>query len=350
VPDLAAPDLSTAPAAAGPDRRVLDAPAAVPPLSRRARRRDLRRPDGEGPIVGDRAGSPSGDEAPEGAGPDGTAVSVQPRRGGRAGRNLPMAIAVGVVLVAAILASLLFRKEAFVVLVSASVLVGLWELTGAFALKSINVPVIPLAVGSLGMLVSAFVAGEDGLLVSFALTAFGVLLWRIIDGTEGAARDVTAGVFTAAYLPFMAGFTMLMLAASDGAQRVLTFFLVGVASDVGGYAFGVMFGKHPMAPTVSPKKSWEGFGGSVLGCVVAGAVGVPLMLHGAWWAGAVVGVVAAVTSTVGDLSESLIKRDLGVKDMGNLLPGHGGIMDRLDSLLVTAPGVYVLLSLLVPIA
>jgi phosphatidate cytidylyltransferase len=269
-------------------------------------------------------------------------------RRSRAGRNLPQAIGIGVLLAALVVASLVIRKEAFVGVVSATAVIALWELSGAFTVKQINVPVVPLAVGSLGMLVSAFVAGEDGLLVSFALTAFGVLLWRVIDGAEGAARDVAASVFAAAYIPFLAGFTILMLAAPDGAERVIVFFLVTVASDIGGYTAGVLFGKHPMAPTVSPKKSWEGFGGSALACVVVGVVGVLFLLHGPWWAGVAIGAAAVVTATLGDLSESLIKRDLGVKDMGNLLPGHGGMMDRIDSLLVTAPVVYVLLSLLVP--
>ena len=213
-----------------------------------------------------------------------------------------------------------------------------------------TVPLVPLAVGAVGMLVSAYVAGEDGLLVSFTLTAFGVLLWRIIDGTQGAARDVAAAVFVAAYVPFLAGFATLMLAWDDGAYRVLVFIAVTVANDVGGYAAGVLWGRHPMAPTVSPKKSWEGFGGSAALCVAVGVGLVVGLLQGPWWAGVAVGAAAVVTATLGDLSESLLKRDLGVKDMGTLLPGHGGMMDRLDSLLPTAPAVYFVLALLVPVA
>ncbi len=266
---------------------------------------------------------------------------------GRAGRNLPAAIGVGLLLVAAILGSLFVRKEAFVVLVGAAVVLGVRELAGALAAKDISIPVIPLAVGSLGMLVSAFVAGEEGLLVSFTLTAFGVLLWRIVDGMDGAARDVAASVFVAAYVPFLAGFAILLLAQDDGPLRIVVFIAVTVANDVGGYVAGVLFGRHPMAPTVSPKKSWEGFAGSAVLCVVVGVALVTVLLDGAWYAGAAVGAAAVVTATVGDLSESLLKRDLGVKDMGDLLPGHGGIMDRLDSLLPTAPAVYFLLALLV---
>jgi phosphatidate cytidylyltransferase len=133
----------------------------------------------------------------------------------------------------------------------------------------------------------------------------------------------------------------------DGPERVVTFFLVVVASDVGGYIAGILFGKHPMAPTISPKKTWEGFAGSTLACIGAGIGSVVWLLEGHWWVGAIVGVVAVLTATVGDLAESMIKRDLGIKDMSNLLPGHGGVMDRLDSLLATAPAVWLLLHLLV---
>ncbi len=268
---------------------------------------------------------------------------------GRAGRNLPAAIGVGVLLAVLALASLFTRPEAFVALASFVVVLAVWELAGAMAAKQIVVPVIPLAVGSIGMLVSSYIAGGEGLLVSFALTGFGVLLWRIIDGMEGALPDVTAGLFTAAYVPLLAAFAILLLAETDGPLRVVTFIIVTVASDIGGYIAGVLFGRHPMAPTISPKKSWEGFVGSVLFCLLAGVGCVVWLLDGKWWVGLILGAAAAVCATLGDLSESLIKRDLGVKDMGNLLPGHGGIMDRLDSLLPNAPVAYLLLHFLVPL-
>jgi phosphatidate cytidylyltransferase len=226
---------------------------------------------------------------------------------------------------------------------------ALWELSGALAKKGVSVPLVPLAVGAVGMLVSAFVAGEDGLLVSFTLTAFGVLLWRIIDGPEGAARDVAASVFVAAYVPFLAGFAMLMLAAPDGPYRVIVFIAVTVANDVGGYASGVLFGRHPMAPSISPKKSWEGLAGSVVLCMLVGAATVHFLLQGPLVAGLLVGAAAACTATLGDLSESLVKRDLGIKDMGNLLPGHGGLMDRMDSLLPSAAVAYLILSAVAPV-
>jgi phosphatidate cytidylyltransferase len=163
-----------------------------------------------------------------------------------------------------------------------------------------------------------------------------------------AVRDIAGGFFVAVYPSFLAGFAALMLAADDGARRIVVFILVTVLSDVGGYAFGVLLGRHPMAPSVSPKKSWEGFGGSVLTCVVGGAIVVVLLLDGPWWGGALLGACAAIAATVGDLTESTVKRDLGIKDMSTILPGHGGVMDRLDSLVVVAPVAWALLAWVVP--
>ncbi|GLY30193.1 phosphatidate cytidylyltransferase [Kineosporia sp. NBRC 101731] len=278
--------------------------------------------------------------------PDATIVAVAAKDHGRAGRNLPAAIGVGVALGVLALTSLFVRPEAFVALASFVVVLSVWELSGALAAKQIVVPVIPVAVGALGMLVSAYVAGPEGLLVSYMLTAFGILLWRIVEGLDGAMRDVTAGLFVAAYVPLLTGFAILMLAADQGPQRVVTFILVTIASDIGGYIAGVLFGKHPMAPRISPKKSWEGFAGSMVACLIAGTACVVFLLNGSPWVGAVIGIAAVFTATGGDLSESLLKRDLGIKDMGNLLPGHGGIMDRMDSLLPSAPVVYLLLFFL----
>lgn len=270
--------------------------------------------------------------------------------GGRAGRNLPVAVGVGVGLGALVLLTLFTRKESFVALASVAIVLAVWELSNAFGARRLRVPVVPVVVGSVGMLVSAYASGEEALLVAFGLTVFSLVVWRVLDGVDGAVRDVAAGVFSTAYVPFLAGFAMLMLAPADGPQRIIVFILVTVASDIGGYAVGVLYGRHPLAPSVSPKKSWEGLAGSAAACLLAGALAVPLLLDGAWWVGLLVGAAAVVTATMGDLAESLLKRDLGIKDMGSLLPGHGGVMDRLDSLLPTAPVVYLLLAGLVPVA
>jgi phosphatidate cytidylyltransferase len=154
-------------------------------------------------------------------------------------------------------------------------------------------------------------------------------------------------VFTAVYVPFLAGFVVLLLAENDGALGVVTFVLVTIASDIGGYAVGVLAGKHPMAPVISPKKSWEGFAGSTISCVLAGWATVVYLLDGAWWVGVLLGLITVVMATLGDLCESVIKRDLGIKDMSAVIPGHGGLMDRLDSLLATVAPTWLLLHYLV---
>ena len=284
------------------------------------------------------------DEPVPSTSPAGGAVGTPTQRRSRAGRNLPAAIAVGVGLGALVLVSLFVVKAVFLVVVVGAVLIALRELSQALATAGTRMPLVPVALGGTAMLVAAYVEGLEGLAVAFALTGLAVVAWRLTEQVAGAVRDVTAGVFAALYVPFLAGFAALLLAADDGARRIVVFIVVTICSDIGGYAAGVLFGKHPMAPTVSPKKSWEGFGGSVLACALAGGLCLPLLLHGRWWQGVLLGLVVVVTATVGDLGESMVKRDLGIKDMGSLLPGHGGLLDRLDSLLPTAPAVYLVLA------
>ena len=170
----------------------------------------------------------------------------------------------------------------------------------------------------------------------------------VAGGVDGYVRDITASFFVAAYVPLLAGFATMLVTPADGAGRILTFMIAVVCSDIGGYTAGVFLGRHPMAPLISPKKSWEGFAGSIVAGVVGTTLTVVLALNGRWWVGAVLGVAVVITATTGDLVESMIKRDLGIKDMGTLLPGHGGLMDRLDSLLPSAVVTWLLLSLLVP--
>jgi phosphatidate cytidylyltransferase len=267
----------------------------------------------------------------------------------RAGRNLPAAIGVGLVMGGAVLGSLFVRKEAFVGLATLAIVVAVWELTEALAGRQIVVPLVPVAVGAVGMEIAAFAAGGQALAVCFALTCLGVLVWRVAEGQDGALQDVAGGLLVSAYVPFLAGFAMLLLAPHDGPWREVTFIVVVIASDTGGYAAGVLFGRHPMAPSVSPKKSWEGFAGSMVACVLFGIGTVVLFLDGRWWVGVLTGLAVLAAATAGDLGESLIKRDLGIKDMGSLLPGHGGVLDRLDSLLFAAPVVWVILHTLVSV-
>lgn len=266
-----------------------------------------------------------------------------------AGRDLGAAIGVGVGLGAVIVASLFVVKAVFVGVIAVAVVVGLWELTSRLEeRKGIKAPLVPLAVGGAAMVVSGYVRGAEGAWVAMALTALAVLVWRMTEPPEGYLKDVTAGVFAAFYVPFLATFVAMMLTADDGPRRVLTFLLLTVVSDTGAYAIGWRFGKHKLAPRISPGKTREGLIGAVTFAMVAGALCLQFLIEdGTWWQGLILGLAVAATATLGDLGESMIKRDLGIKDMGTLLPGHGGIMDRLDSLLPTAPVVWLLLVIFV---
>ncbi|MFD8394384.1 phosphatidate cytidylyltransferase [Streptomyces sp. NPDC059680] len=266
-----------------------------------------------------------------------------------AGRDLSAAIGVGVGLGVVIVASLFVKKALFVGVIAVAVVVGLWELTSRLReRKEIKAPLVPLAVGGAAMVVAGYVRGAEGAWVAMALTALAVLVWRMTESPEGYLKDVTAGVFAAFYVPFLATFVAMMLTASDGPWRVLTFLLLTVVSDTGAYAVGWRFGRHKLAPRISPGKTREGLAGAVLFAMVAGALCMEFLIDdGTWWQGLLLGLAVAASATLGDLGESMIKRDLGIKDMGTLLPGHGGIMDRLDSLLPTAPVVWLLLVVFV---
>lgn len=271
------------------------------------------------------------------------------RRGpSRSGRNLPIATLVGLTLGLVVLASLLIRKEVFLWVVIVAICFALWELRGGLAKGRIKVPLLPSFVGAVAMITASFAGGGQALTVCFGLTCISVLLWCVFDGIQGSIRDISGGIFVAAYVPLLASFSSLLLAAPDGAKRVIVFIGVTICSDIGGFAVGVIAGRHPMAPSISPKKSWEGAAGAVVACVIAGVATVIILLDGSWQAGALLGLAVAVSATLGDLTESMIKRDLGVKDMGSVLPGHGGLMDRLDSLLLAAPVAWAILTLFVP--
>ncbi|MFG2702422.1 phosphatidate cytidylyltransferase [Streptomyces sp. NPDC048386] len=266
-----------------------------------------------------------------------------------AGRDLGAAIGVGVGLGVVIVASLFVVKAVFVGVVAVAVVVGLWELTSRLQeRKGIKAPLVPLALGGAAMVVAGYARGAEGAWVALALTGLAVLVWRMTEPPEGYLRDVTAGLFAAFYVPFLATFVAMMLTAEDGPFRVLTFLLLTVVSDTGAYAVGWRFGTHKLAPRISPGKTREGLVGAGLFAMVAGALCMQFLIDdGTWWQGLLLGLAVAASATLGDLGESMIKRDLGIKDMGTLLPGHGGIMDRLDSLLPTAPVVWLLMVLFV---
>ena len=263
----------------------------------------------------------------------------------RAGRNLPAAIASGVVLAILVVVSLAWIPWLFGILAAAALCLAIHELTTAFAGAGIRVARTPVYATTLIGMAVAYVWGTEALLVTVGAGVVAVLIWRIRRGTEGYLRDASASVFLLGYVSLMAGFAMLMLAAPDGPWRIIVFILLTIGNDIGGYATGVLFGRHPIAPQVSPKKSWEGFAGSLVVQCLIGVAAFIWVFDAPWWQGLIMGAVLTVTATAGDFVESAIKRDIGVKDMGTLLPGHGGIMDRLDSLVINAFAAWALFAL-----
>ncbi|WP_280264472.1 phosphatidate cytidylyltransferase [Nocardia wallacei] len=270
------------------------------------------------------------------------AHEAQPHgRSQRAGRNLPAALGVGFALGLSLIAILLFVPKVLIGVAAAAIAVATWEVAKRLREADVLVPRIPLIVGGQAILWLAWPFGADGVAGAFAATALVCMGWRLFDHGLSATprnflRDTAITVFVLAWVPLLAAFAVLQLLQDDGNLRVLTFMILVVCSDVGGYVAGVLFGRHPMVPAISPKKSWEGFAGSLVFCIIGGLLTVTLLLQANSMIGVLAGIAVVLVATGGDLIESQVKRELGIKDMGTLLPGHGGIMDRLDSMLPSA--------------
>jgi len=266
----------------------------------------------------------------------------------RAGRNLFLAIGSGLIFGGLFLASLFIVKQLFILLVIGLVTVALVELAAAFRLAGRRVPRIGVVIGGLVITGGAALWGAQGMLLGLFIASLLLTAWRLIEGLAPSAevppktlaRDVFSGLFTLVYVAFLASFAILLVEAPRGEWWVFALVLIVVSVDIGAYAAGVTLGRHKMTPRISPNKTWEGFGGAAVLAVVAGVVISLLGLQQPWWVGVVLGVVVLLTGTGGDLTESLIKRNLGVKDMSTWIPGHGGFLDRMDSLLPSALGVY----------
>ena len=286
----------------------------------------------------------------------------QPQKGrqkkSRAGRNLPAAIAVGAALAFTIVAILIWDRYLWVLLVAMAMPVATHEVVRRLREAGYIIPVIPLLVGGQLMIWLTWPYHAAGALAGFGVTAVVCMFWRLALGTtsspQGSAdspsgnylRDMAATVFLAAWVPLFASFSVLLVYPPNGSGRVFCLMIGVVASDVGGYAVGVLFGKHPMVPSISPNKSWEGLAGSLFFGITAVTLTATLLAHKPAWIGLLLGLTIVATATLGDLVESQIKRDLGIKDMGRILPGHGGLMDRLDGTLPSAVATWTVLTLL----
>lgn len=273
-------------------------------------------------------------------------------RTSRAGRDLPAAIGVGVGLGVMMILSLVFLPIVFVVVASVAIGIATLEVVRRLRQAQVVVPWIPLLVGGQAILWMAWRFGAIGAVGALGATVVVSLLWRLVaEGLENPPqnylRDVSIAIFVVAWIPLLASFAVLMVNQPLGPRRVLCFLIAVVCSDVGGYVAGVLFGKHPMAPAISPKKSWEGLAGSMLLCIIGSVLSVTLILGVHSFIGIALGAVVALSASFGDLIESQVKRDLGIKDMGTMLPGHGGLMDRLDSVLPSAFVSWLVLAALV---
>ena len=278
----------------------------------------------------------------------------------KAGRNLPAAVVVGLAMLFAVLGGLLLLPLAFVAVTTTFAIFGVWEIYRALEANGTRMPIIPVMTGTVAMPFAAYLGGIESLLFAMLLSSVAVLLWRSIESAAGSANSIFAGVFALGWVPFFISFAVLPLHAAggstplglwpggtvpDGAWQVAVMLLLVVSNDTFGYLVGASLGKHPMAPKISPKKSWEGFAGSIGGAMLIGILACLFVLDKPWWVGAVLAVGLVAASTAGDLAESMVKRELGIKDMSSILPGHGGVMDRLDSIVFASPAAFILYGL-----
>ncbi|MFM1844055.1 MAG: hypothetical protein RLZ78_135 [Actinomycetota bacterium] len=263
----------------------------------------------------------------------------------RAGRKLLPSIGVGLSLIGLVWFTLSYQRAIFAIVVAIAVILGARELVRAFAARSIVVSFNGLTVASIGLSYAAWVGGVAGLAIATAIAIPLLLIRALLQGPEGFVAKATATTFSLLYLPFLAGFLILLARPSTGFQRVMTFMVLVGCNDTFGYIVGVLLGKHPLVPKISPKKTWEGLAGSLVFTMIGGTLAFEYIMDMHWWIGLTVGLMIVFTATCGDLIESAMKRDLSLKDMGTLLPGHGGMLDRLDSVVLSAPAMWLALEL-----
>lgn len=263
----------------------------------------------------------------------------------RAGRKLLPSIAVSLSLIALIWFALAYHREIFAAVVAVAVALGIREIVRAFKVREIYLSRNGLLIASFALAYATWNGGVAGLAVATAIAIPVLLIQLLTKGPEGFVASATATTFSLLYLPFLGGFLILLGRTSTGFERVMTFVVLVGSNDTFGYVVGVLIGKHPMAPKISPKKSWEGLIGSLIFTITGGILAFKYIMHMHWWIGVVAGLMIVFTATCGDLIESAMKRDLALKDMGTFLPGHGGVLDRLDSVLISAPALWLALEL-----
>ena len=258
----------------------------------------------------------------------------------RAGRKLLPSIAVSASLIALVWFTLAYHRELFAVLIGLAVILGIREITKAFDAAETYLSLPALIIATLVLTAATWRGSLAGLAIATAFCLPILLVDLLRRGPDGFIKSATATTLVLIYLPFLAGFIILLARPFDGFSRVMTFVVLISCNDTFGYLVGVLIGRHPLVPKISPKKTWEGLAGSLVFTILGGALSFHYVMHEHWYVGAIVGLVVVFTATSGDLIESAMKRDLSLKDMGTMLPGHGGILDRLDSALLSGPAVW----------
>ncbi|WP_431813190.1 phosphatidate cytidylyltransferase [Kocuria sp. cx-455] len=276
--------------------------------------------------------------------------SEEHRAPSKAGRNLPAAIAVAVVLIATLLVGLFLFPLVLALLAGTAAGIGVWEIARSLSYRGIAIPRIPAVIAALLMPLAAYQGGAQYLSFAVVLSVTLVVVWRAFGPRQGMLLSIMGSVFGLVWASLLLSTALLLYHSENGSLKILTVVLLAVSSDTFGYAVGVVWGKHPMAPRISPKKSWEGFAGSLGGAVIVGILCSVFLLGDTWWQGAILAAAIVAVATLGDFSESMVKRELGIKDMGTLLPGHGGVMDRIDSILFAVITGYVLFELFAVLA
>ncbi|WP_099041753.1 phosphatidate cytidylyltransferase [Mycobacterium neglectum] len=280
-----------------------------------------------------------------------TPVDEPPKKTSRAGRDLPAAIGVGVVLGAIAIGVLLFAPIGWLPVLAVAIPIATYEVVRRLGEAGYALPVVPLLIGGQAMIWLSWPYGVAGTLGAYGGTIVVCMVWRLVgqgvrEQPVNYLRDISATVLLATWVPLFASFSALLIFQEDGGVRTFIVIVTVVFADIGGYVAGVLFGKHLMVPAISPKKSWEGLCGSVLFGVAAAVLSVTFLLDKPAWVGIPLGLMLVITGVLGDLVESQVKRDLGIKDMGTLLPGHGGIMDRIDAMLPSAVAGWIVLTTL----
>lgn len=276
-------------------------------------------------------------------------LKAEPPKKSKAGRNLPAAIGVGVVLGALVVIGLFYVPWLLVALAAAAAGVGTWEVVNGLNHKrGMGIPLPPAVLIAVVLPFLAYIGGGQWLIFAVVASILFLIACRLFGSKDGMIMSVMGSIFAVSWVPFMLALAMLLFRDEGGPGKIFMILIMAIGNDTWGYIAGVLWGKHPMAPKISPKKTWEGFAGSMVGSIIVGVI-ASLVIGEPWWFGVILAVFLVATATTGDLSESMVKREIGIKDMSNILPGHGGVMDRLDSIVFCLAIGYVIFALFTPV-